>query len=136
MGSATSLLTQSKYYLPVFNMAIFDGPFRLYFAQSQESEALRMYFELHEILGEKIRPPRAGAIGDRALFVMIYPDEVAFEKVFASKDEIAETWIGEASVVGIKGPVWRDDVLDRLISRIEEIFDSTPVHTPRAFAEL
>ena len=39
-------ITQSSFYSPAFNGAIFDGPLRLYFSQAQEAMALKFYFEL------------------------------------------------------------------------------------------
>ncbi len=135
MGTATSLLIQSKYFLPIFNMAIFDGPFRLYFAQSQEAEALRMYFELHEVLGEKIRPPRSGSTQDRALFVLMYPDEQTFAEHFNTTATFADTLVGESPVVAICGPVWTSSSLQHIISRVEEIFDSAAPTSRPLFAE-
>lgn len=123
MGVATSILVQSKYFLPVFNMAIFDGPFRLYFSQSQEAEALRMYFELHELLGERVRPTRSGAKNNKALFVMLYPDDATFENVFGVNDTLAESRVGDNILVGIKGPLWEPQALEYVMKRVESVFD-------------
>lgn len=138
MGSATSLLIQSKYFLPVFNMAIFDGPFRLYFAQNQEAEALRLYFELHEVLGERIQPPRSGSVSDKALFVLMYPDESVFEETFGvAAGRVADTWVGDSAVVAVSGPVWTESALQHVITRIGELFDAAAVSTPRLqFSEI
>lgn len=131
MGTATSLLVQSKYFLPMFNMAIFDGPFRLYFAQNQEAEALRMYFELHEVLGERIQPPRSGSSSDKALFVLMYPDDKVFSDTFGCVADVTDTWVGDAAVVAVCGPVWTDAALQHVITRIGELFDAPPVTTSR-----
>ena len=138
MGTATSLLIQSKYFLPVFNMAIFDGPFRLYFAQNQEAEALRMYFELHEVLGERIQPPRSGNISDKALFVLMYPDEKVFTETFGpSVGAVADTWVGDSAVVAINGPIWTESALQHVITRIGELFEAAADSTTRLqFSEI
>lgn len=126
MGIATQQLLQSKLFLASFNMAIFDGPFRLYFSQSQESEALRLYFELHEVLGDGIRPPRAGSNGDQALFVLLYPDEVTYGERFGNSGPSAEAWIGSNLVVGIRGPIWDSSTVRHVMSRIEDSFTDVP----------
>lgn len=76
-------ITQSPYYSPAFNGAVFDGPLRLYFSQSQESLALKFYFELRtktQSLTEQW--PRSGGLN---LFVMIYPTEETFDLCFLSQ---------------------------------------------------
>jgi hypothetical protein len=136
MGSSTGLLVQSKYFLPVFNMAIFDGPFRLYFAQDQEAEALRLYFELHEILGERVQAAGVLSANEKALFVLMYPDEKVFAESFGTNGAVADTWVGDSAVVAVRGPVWEDSALQHVISRIEEIFDTTPPPSRLSAAEI
>lgn len=111
-------------------MAIFDGPFRLYFAQSCEPEALRMYFELHERLGDRIRPPRAGAQYDRALFVLLYPDESTYQNAFQAEEAAVVAGVGDFEIVGVKGPVWDSNVLPLITSRIDKLFDESAVDRP------
>lgn len=130
MGTATSALVKSKFFLPIFNMAIFDGPFRLYFAQSCEPEALRMYFELHELLGDRIRPPRAGAQYDKALFVLLYPDDVTYQNAFQTDEPAVVAGVGDFEIVGVKGAVWDDSVVKIITERIDKLFDETPVDRP------
>ncbi len=126
MGTATGLLIQSKYFLNTFNMAIFDGPFKLYFAQSQEAEALRLYFELHEIIGDKIRPPRAGAATETGLFVLLYPDEGSFEEKFGTTNSSYEFHFAECSGIAIKGPIWEPEALKHILSLIDSYEEKTP----------
>lgn len=130
MGTATSTLVKSKFFLPIFNMAIFDGPFRLYFAQNCEPEALRMYFELHELLGDRIRPPRSGAQYEKALFVLLYPDEVTYHNAFQSNDPAIVASLGDFEIVGVKGAVWDDSVVGLITERIDRLFDHAPVSRP------
>ena len=43
MAASYSSFLATQYYSPVFNTALFDGPFRIYFSQSYESVALKIY---------------------------------------------------------------------------------------------
>jgi hypothetical protein len=130
MGTATSTLVKSKFFLPIFNMAIFDGPFRLYFAQTCEPEALRMYFELHELLGDRIRPPRSGAQYEKALFVLLYPDEATYANAFQTDEPAVVASLGDFDIVGVKGAVWDDSVVQLITDRIDRLFDNIPADRP------
>ncbi len=112
-----SFLTQSKFYSPAFNAAIFDGPLRIYFAQYQEALALKVYFKLQE-----------GLEGFRAsaqhVFVMLYPTPETFENCFTPEGK-AETatilmdQLGDDHVVGVCGPV-RDEDCDVLYESLTQ----------------
>jgi len=116
MGVTTSQLVQSKFFLPVFNMAIFDGPFRLYFAHEQEAEALRLYFELHEALGEKERSDRS-----RTLFVLLYPNESSYQNAFATSEPATVARMGESQVVGLRGPEWDPTIIPTILQSLDEL---------------
>lgn len=131
MGATTTQLLQSNYFLPTFNMAIFDGPFRLYFSQALEPEALRLYFELHEIIGERVRKAAELSEPKKTLFVLLYPDEATFEGIFKTEHYVSDHWVGEAPLIAIKGPVWQSGALDHIVSRIGEFFGEKE---ERAFA--
>ncbi len=108
MGEATAFLTQSRYYSPVFNSAIFDGPVRVYFAQHQESLALKVYFRLKERLrtqGEDLR------YGGKNLFVMLYPCSESFALSFSTQPggDIVQEPLGEDWVFGVNGPLMDED---------------------------
>lgn len=74
-------ITQSSFYSPAFNGAIFDGPLRLYFSQTQEAMALKFYFEL------RTRGAETRWMGSKgpSVFVMIYPSAETFDLCFASQ---------------------------------------------------
>lgn len=100
-------ITQSPFYSPAFNGAIFDGPLRLYFSQSQEALALKFYFELRsktQDLNEMW--PRSGG---PSLYVMIYPTEETFDLCFVSQG-LPQTphWTAETLPMGRLG---RDHVI-------------------------
>ena len=117
-------ITQSPFYSPAFNGAIFDGPLRLYFSQSQEALALKFYFELRSQIQElTVLWPRSGG---PSLFVMIYPTEETFELCFVSQ---GLTWTPETLPMGRLG---RDHVvaiqaedcdtnMDEVVSRVSKV---------------
>ena len=76
-------VTQSRFFTPLFNAAIFDGPIRIYFAQAQESLAMKLYFNLQERYGD-LRQAAREIFRERGsnVFVMLYPDAATFEKSF------------------------------------------------------
>ena len=97
-------ITQSSFYSPAFNGAIFDGPLRLYFSQTQEAMALKFYFELRTRGGET---RWMGSKGPN-VFVMIYPSEEIFDLCFASQgltwaeDRLPTARLGKDIVIAIQ----------------------------------
>ena len=104
MREQVSLLTQSKFFSPVFNAAIFDGPIRIYFAQNQESSALKLYFACMKRL-------RADIELEANIFILIYPSAENFSLVFGDEnlDEIQLDQLDEDFVVGLNGPIDEED---------------------------
>ena len=96
-------ITQSPFYSPAFNGAIFDGPLRLYFTQSQEALALKFYFELRSKTQDltQMWPRNSGP----SLYVMIYPTEETFDLCFVSQ---GLNWTSETLPLGRLG---RDHVI-------------------------
>jgi hypothetical protein len=125
MSSHISFLTQSRFYSPAFNAAIFDGPLRIYFAQYQEPLALKIYFtaqqRMSEIYGQVRDVFRRTGIN---IFVMLYPSSEAFQMSFEvpapTGHPVAVERLGTDFVIGVSGPISEADV-DYVYSRIEEI---------------
>lgn len=115
MNSATTNLLQSKFFTPVFNTAIFDGPVRLYFAQHQEPEALQIYFRLQSYVAKLEGEPLEN---DSHLFVMLYPNSETYFQSFEKESSTAFEKLGDHYVVGLKGPVGETD-FDKLFGEIE-----------------
>ncbi len=124
MRNSTYSLTQSKYYSPVFNAAIFDGPFRIYFAQAQEATALKIYFGLKDELeqfyerGKKIFKNKGHNI-----FVMLYPDEEGFEMAFQDSESLLTLKSLESDyVLGVKNA--QDEKTQNLIyEQMKQVVD-------------
>jgi hypothetical protein len=102
MEETQPTVTQSRYYSPVFNAAVFDGPFRIYFAQKDESEALKIYYKMKKNIefqfSEKVFQSEMNNI-----MLMIYPDEKTYKLAFteAQDDSISMAKLGNQSVIGI-----------------------------------
>jgi hypothetical protein len=111
MDNPIQKLTQSKYYSPAFNAAIYDGPLRIYFAQSDESEALKVYFHLQQkILVDQ--PDSCTQMRDegRNIFVMLYPNDEVFTSSFDARLGVDTPTIvcekmGTDFVIGVRGPL-------------------------------
>jgi hypothetical protein len=123
------LVTQSRYFSPAFNAAIFDGPIRIYFAQYQESQALKLYFNLQNRFGD-VRKQARGIFKNRSqnIFVMLYPSAEVFNLSFDTGQiksrggmlEIARGQFGNDFVIGVNGPL-EDDALDILCREMDDI---------------
>lgn len=150
MRETATYVTQSKFFSPAFNAAIFDGPIRIYFAQYQESQALKIYFNLQERFQEARKNAR-GIFKDRArnIFVMLYPTNETFDLSFGEDSiegaqslataidmskgagawvdrSIIKTRLGQDFVLGIRGPV-EDNELDALYLEMDQIVKASEV---------
>lgn len=127
-----SYVTQSRFFTPAFNAAIFDGPIRIYFAQYQESQALKLYYNLQERFGD-VRKQARGIFKERGsnIFVMIYPNETSFGESFEQAGATAnvngalimKSKLGSDFVVGVRGPL-EDDDLEGLCREMDLIVGS------------
>jgi hypothetical protein len=111
MGASVSRLTQSQYFSPVFNTAVFDGPVRIYFAQKQESYALEVYFKissrLRSMLGESLNRKSP------CVFVMIHPNEDGFQESFPKEEKpFSFRRLDRDYVVGVNGYLGEQDMED------------------------
>lgn len=105
MTASTSFLTESKFYSPIFNSAIYDGPFRIYFSQHQESLGLKAYFSIQHQNNEfyKAMKDRYKQTGEQ-VFILLYPTEESYELAFAeskSPSSVKIEKVGDNSVFGI-----------------------------------
>jgi hypothetical protein len=125
MRQAVSLLTQSQFYSPAFNAAIFDGPVRIYFAQYQESLALKIYFRIQERLkGVYESLPESLKYSTQHLFLMVYPNQETFSHSFPqSQASMGSGQLGEDVVMGVQAPVQEEDI-DLLVSKVEPLIRS------------
>jgi hypothetical protein len=76
MAASYSSFLTTQYYSPVFNTALFDGPFRIYFSQSYESIALKIYHLLQtQDLAIWTEYKKWSEKTKKHAFILIYPSE-------------------------------------------------------------
>lgn len=123
MAASVSRLTQSQYFSPVFNTAVFDGPVRIYFAQKQEAYALEVYFKissrLRSIFGDGLN--RKGP----SVFVMIHPESEGFEENFTKEKgkSFCMRRLEKDHVIGVNGTLSETELKD-LIEEVVQIYES------------
>ncbi len=84
MAATYSSFMTTKYYSPVFNTALFDGPFRIYFSQSYESSALKIYHLLQTQYKELWGELKTWTNHSREhVFLLMYPDRKDLQMVFS-----------------------------------------------------
>lgn len=110
MHQPIAQLTQSQYYSPTLNAAIFDGPIRLYFAQSQEPQALEIYFRMQKEILEKYELAKQYIQQDgQNIFILLYPSDEVFEQSCGDsmgfESGVVLQKLGDDSVLGVRGPV-------------------------------
>lgn len=129
MAQIVSHLTQSRYYSPAFNAAVFDGPIRIYFAQHQESLALQIYFRLQNHLKEAYQVARQSfKSSGQTIFLMLYPTVEAFESSFSKQERnsIVREQLGDDFVIGVRGTL-EDLEYDKVILEVEKILRTIPM---------
>ena len=88
MAASYSAFLSTKYYSPVFNTALFDGPFRIYFSQAYEGTALKIYHLLqvqHLDIWEHYK--KWSEKTKKHVFVLIYPTADDVELAFESESD-------------------------------------------------
>ncbi len=110
MAATYSSFMTTKFYSPVFNTALFDGPFRIYFSQSYESSALKIYHLLqtqYEDLWIQLKKWTHNS--KEHVFLLMYPEDKDVQLVFAdTKKDVKhavhlQSW-DEGIVIGICQP--------------------------------
>ena len=130
METATGFLTQSKFYSPAFNAAIFDGPIRIYFAQYQENLALQIYFQIQKKFKMIMENTKNLYVQKgKSIFVMLYPTSESFYMSFDKSHRkspsedflVVEDRLGDDMVLGVRGPL-KEDNCEQVYQSIEAIF--------------
>ena len=129
MGHSVTQLTQSRYYSPVFNAAVFDGPVRIYFAQHQEPLALKIYFRLQQQMKDQFANCRQMfKQNGQTIFLMLYPTVDSFQNSFSPElatQKIVKETLGSDHVLGVCGPL-PDEEYQPVIDQIESLLNVTP----------
>jgi len=114
MAQSVIHLTQSRFYSPVFNAAVFDGPIRIYFAQHQEALALKVYFKLQQYLEDMYSSFRKNfKQHGQTIFLMLYPTQESFKNSFKNEGggelAVAAEKLGDDHVLGVRGPLGEEE---------------------------
>ena len=84
MAATYSSFMTTRFYSPVFNTALFDGPIRIYFSQSYESSALKVYHLLQTEYQEQwAQLKQCSSKSKEHVFLMMYPEKKDLEMVFS-----------------------------------------------------
>lgn len=95
MAATYSSFMTTRFYSPVFNTALFDGPIRIYFSQSYESSALKVYHllqtEYHELWAQL---KECSSKSKEHVFLIMYPEKKDLEMVFPENPRLlhSEEW--------------------------------------------
>ena len=139
MAHSVIHLTQSRFYSPVFNAAVFDGPIRIYFAQHQEALALKVYYQLQQYLKETYATLRKNfKAHGQTVFLMLYPTLESFEHSFAEEGigrqgNVMADRLGQDYVLGVRGPL-EDDSYDEVFQSVKAILQSPAVMSQLALS--
>ncbi len=127
MSASYSSLMQSDLYHPSFNSAIFDGAIRIYFSQSFEAFALKVYFVLNQKLQQELSEYRKLYQSEgRLLLLLLYPEKKFMEQSFNKqkmkevnlRGDIFQTWMDDDKVFAT-GPVFDDEKLKSIVNEVE-----------------
>jgi hypothetical protein len=136
MRSSFTALTQSKYYSPALNSAIYDGPVRIYFAQFHEALALKIYFLVQQQMPQEMQAAKEYSKATGAnILVMIYPTEdsflMSFEDGNTHQQPLALESFEQDVVIGLRGPIG-DENLDLLMNALKDTLLSwRPASAPK-----
>jgi hypothetical protein len=121
MAQSVIHLTQSRFYSPVFNAAVFDGPIRIYFAQHQEALALKVYYKLQQYLQDTYSAFRKNfKQHGQTIFLMLYPTQESFNDSFSNDLAVAAEKLGDDHVLGVRGPLGEDEY-EAVFERVKAI---------------
>jgi hypothetical protein len=116
MAATYSSFMTTRFYSPVFNTALFDGPIRFYFSQSYENVALKIYHLMqseHSNLWADLK--NRSAKTKEHIFLMIYPDQVDLNMVFTNgkASVYSEAW-SEGLAIGLTQSIHDEDIKNQL----------------------
>ena len=111
MAATYSSFMTTRFYSPVFNTALFDGPIRLYFSQAYETVALKIYHLLQTEFTSTWNSLKDHTQNSKEhLFLIIYPEMKDLHLVFTENKSSLQTqeW-EEGLAVGLCQTI--DDVM-------------------------
>ena len=130
MAASYSSFLATPFYSPVFNTALFDGPFRIYFSQSYESVALKIYHLLQtEHYDLWLSYKKWSEKTKEHAFILIYPSVEDVKMAFQDLDQtlpVSLDWT-EGYVLGLNNPA-NDEVFknyfDSLTAKLSKFIEN------------
>lgn len=122
MAATYSSFMTTRFYSPVFNTALFDGPIRIYFSQSYESAALKVYHLLqteYKAQWEKLKD--FSHQRKEHIFLLMYPEMKDLQIIFSDKLTPVQSQEWEEGLsIGFYQP--KDDI--ELVTQLGMIMES------------
>lgn len=122
MAATYSSFMTTRFYSPAFNTALFDGPLRIYFSQSYESAALKIYHLLqteHASLWARMKTFSQSS--KEHAFLMIYPERQDMDMIFESADHLVMQEWEEGLALGMCQPNTEEDLQSCLRSIVQSL---------------
>ena len=138
MAASYSSFLTSSFYSPIFNTALFDGPFRFYFSQSYESIALKMYHILQsENKALWLDCKKWSDLSKKNIFILVYPTQedvgIAFDETIATP--IIKIW-DEGLAIGLENSSLNESdekfnlIMSQIINYLQNDFVTLPLEIP------
>lgn len=133
MAATYSSFMTTRYYSPVFNTALFDGPLRIYFSQSYESAALKIYHLMQTEYSDLwTQLKESSAKSKEHVFLMMYPEQKDLQMVFSEKASLihSQDW-EEGLAIGFSQPLNEKDFssqMDHIIKAISAWVEKDRAH--------
>ena len=109
MAATYSAFMTTRFYSPVFNTALFDGPLRIYFSQSYESSALKIYHMLQTQYQDLWNQLKAWSQQTHEhVFLLIYPEPRDVKMIFDQIDDISSVGSVERQAACVKSQDWEE----------------------------
>ncbi len=83
MARKAQYLTQSTFYTPAFNSAIFDNNILIYYSQNNEKIALEIYFRMQNEYSEVRQCWQQNGNENKCIYVLLYPEQNLFQRAIS-----------------------------------------------------
>lgn len=134
MAASYSSFLTTQYYSPVFNTALFDGPFRIYFSQSYESVALKIYHLLQtQDLTLWTEYKKWSEKTKKHAFILIYPSEQDLAIAFGGDNmsSLMNRLWDEGLVLGFANPQADDSfagIYQNILTQLKNFIGTEKTH--------
>ena len=109
MAATYSAFMTTRFYSPVFNTALFDGPLRIYFSQSYESSALKIYHMLQTQYQDLWNQLKAWSQQTQEhVFLLIYPEPRDVKMIFDQIDDVSPVSSAGRQAAYVKSQDWEE----------------------------